>query len=237
MTKHFPGAAVEGYEALVAAMPNDAKDRHVAAAAVKAGAQVIVTSNLKDFVPLPAGLEAQSPDVFLGNLFDLALDRFIELFHQQAADLQSRAVTYEQLLERLGKVAPDLVAAIRVSPSSRRYASPLARAASAVLSSRSFPDAANRRRFFGGVLSTEAPLTARSRCLRSLSEGGVEGSRIGGPSCARRPRTAPVSASESPRGRPLAAPRSRAPPRPPPARHRRIDEGVEATSAVPSGCA
>ena len=43
----------------------------------------------------------------------------------------------------------------------------------------SFSDAANRRRFFGGVLSTDAPLTARSRCLRSLSEGGVEGSRIG----------------------------------------------------------
>jgi len=57
--------------------------------------------------------------------------------------------------------------------------SPVASAASAALSSRSFSDAANRRRFFGGVLSTDAPLTARSRCLRSLSEGGIQGSRIG----------------------------------------------------------
>jgi hypothetical protein len=30
-------------------MQNDEKDRHIAAAAVKAGAQVIVTSNLDDF--------------------------------------------------------------------------------------------------------------------------------------------------------------------------------------------
>ena len=36
---------------LVAAMQNDDKDRHVVAAAVKASAQVIVTSNLKDFSP------------------------------------------------------------------------------------------------------------------------------------------------------------------------------------------
>jgi hypothetical protein len=33
-----------GYEELVAAMRNDEKDRHVAAAAVKAGAQFIVLS-------------------------------------------------------------------------------------------------------------------------------------------------------------------------------------------------
>jgi hypothetical protein len=42
-------------------MQNDTKDRHVVAAAVKAGAQVITTANLKDFSPLPDGIEAQSP--------------------------------------------------------------------------------------------------------------------------------------------------------------------------------
>jgi hypothetical protein len=46
---------VMGYEPLVAAMQNDMKDRHVVAAAVKAGAQVIITANLKDFTPLPDG--------------------------------------------------------------------------------------------------------------------------------------------------------------------------------------
>jgi hypothetical protein len=37
MEAYFPEALVVGYESLVAAMPNDAKDRHVVAAAVKAG--------------------------------------------------------------------------------------------------------------------------------------------------------------------------------------------------------
>lgn len=39
MEKYFPEAAVTGYEPLIAAMQNNPKDRHVAAAAVKAGAQ------------------------------------------------------------------------------------------------------------------------------------------------------------------------------------------------------
>ncbi len=57
--------------------------------------------------------------------------------------------------------------------------SDVASAASAAFSSRIFSDAENRRRLFGGVLYTEAPLTARSRCLRSLSEEGISGSKIG----------------------------------------------------------
>ncbi|MGH7272451.1 MAG: PIN domain-containing protein, partial [Polyangiaceae bacterium] len=71
MEREFPEADVVGYEHLIDAMPNDPKDRHVVAAAVKAGAQVITTANLKDFATLPDGVEAQSPDDFLCNLFDL----------------------------------------------------------------------------------------------------------------------------------------------------------------------
>jgi hypothetical protein len=37
----------------------------IVTAAFKAGAQVIITANLKDFSPLPDGIEAQSPDEFL----------------------------------------------------------------------------------------------------------------------------------------------------------------------------
>lgn len=54
-----------------AAKRNDPKDRHVVAAAVKAGAQIIVTSNKRDFYDLPSGIEVQTPDEFLSNLFDL----------------------------------------------------------------------------------------------------------------------------------------------------------------------
>lgn len=81
MERVFPEAIVIGYKPLIAAMHNDAKDRHVVAAAVKAGAQVVTTLNLKDFRPLPEGIEAQSPDAFLCNLFDRRSRRL----HQDAA--------------------------------------------------------------------------------------------------------------------------------------------------------
>jgi len=57
MESAFPEAMIAGHEALIAVMKNDEKDRHVAAAALKVGAQVIVTSNLKDFQDLPEGIE------------------------------------------------------------------------------------------------------------------------------------------------------------------------------------
>ncbi len=53
MSGAFPEAIVTDYEHLVAAMRNDPKDRHVAAAAVKAGAQVVVTENISDFSTMP----------------------------------------------------------------------------------------------------------------------------------------------------------------------------------------
>jgi predicted nucleic acid-binding protein len=71
MRRAFPEAQVIDYESLIASMRNDEKDRHVVAAAVKAGAQVIVTSNKRDFYDLPSGIEIQTPDEFLSNLFDL----------------------------------------------------------------------------------------------------------------------------------------------------------------------
>lgn len=113
MEKYFPEALVTGYEPLVAAMRNDTKDRHVVAAAVKAGAQVVTTANLKDFTPLPGGIEAQSPDEFLCNLFDLDPDAFTEMLREQAADLQKPPVSFNELLERLARAVPDLVAAVK----------------------------------------------------------------------------------------------------------------------------
>ena len=113
MEKYFPEAEVTGYEPLMAGLQNDEKDRHVAAAAVKAGAQVIATSNLKDFVPLPDGIEAQSPDDFLCNLFDLDPTTFIEMLHEQAADLKKPVTTFEELPARLHGMVPNLVALVR----------------------------------------------------------------------------------------------------------------------------
>ena len=44
MERLFPEAEVTGYEPLIPAMQNDEKDRHVLAAAVRAGASLVVTS-------------------------------------------------------------------------------------------------------------------------------------------------------------------------------------------------
>ena len=113
MERAFPEAMVTGHEALIDAMPNDAKDRHVAAAAVKSGAQVIVTMNLKDFQVLPEGIEAQSPDEFLSNLFDLDPDGFVELLRRQAASKKKPPITFDELMSSLSKFVPELASAVK----------------------------------------------------------------------------------------------------------------------------
>lgn len=113
MEEHFPEADVTGYEPLVPAMPNDEMDRHVAAAAVKAGAQVIATDKRKDFTPLPDGIEAQSADELHCNLFDLHPNGFIEMPREQASDLKHPPVSFDALLERLARVVPELARGVR----------------------------------------------------------------------------------------------------------------------------
>lgn len=112
MEQAFPEAEVTGYGSLVARMQNDPKDRHVAAAALKAGAQVIVTSNLRDFQTLPDGVEAQSPDEFLSNLFDLDPDGIIELLRDQSAALKKPPRTFDEVVAALAKTTPAFAAAV-----------------------------------------------------------------------------------------------------------------------------
>lgn len=113
MRRAFPEAMVSGHEPLTEAMPNDPKDRHVAAAAVRAAAQVIVTFNLKDFRDLPEGIEAQSPSDFLTHVFDLDPPGITALLREQAAAMSRPATTFERLLEGLAKTAPGLVERVR----------------------------------------------------------------------------------------------------------------------------
>jgi predicted nucleic acid-binding protein len=113
MERAFPEAMVSGYGRLIASMPNDPKDRHVAAAAVKAQAQVIVTNNLKDFAKLPTGLRAQSADEFLLEVFRLDPDAVISELRAQAAALQKPPVTFERLLGGLARLLPKFIGAVR----------------------------------------------------------------------------------------------------------------------------
>jgi hypothetical protein len=75
MNKAVPDSVVTGYGDLMPGLKlPDENDRHVLAAAIKCGASVIVTSNLKDFpVDYLAmfGIEPQHPDDFIACQFDL----------------------------------------------------------------------------------------------------------------------------------------------------------------------
>lgn len=113
MKDAFPQALITHHVPLIAAMPNDPKDRHVLAAAVASGAEVIVTANLKDFsskalAPFP--VEAQSPDRFLLHLLDADRDLLIEVLTQQAAALRHPPKTVRDICDALARDAPQFAA-------------------------------------------------------------------------------------------------------------------------------
>ena len=61
MRHAFPEAEVRGFEARIAEMTNDSKDRHILAAAVVARTSVIVTQNVRDFPPAALDMKAGPP--------------------------------------------------------------------------------------------------------------------------------------------------------------------------------
>jgi len=116
MRRYFDEALVSDYESLLGAMTNDPKDRHVLAAAVHIGAQIIVTSNLQDFPAsalAPYSIEAQSPDIFLSNLFNDEPDLVASLIVEQAADLTNPPKTPQQTLDTLAQHAPEFARLVR----------------------------------------------------------------------------------------------------------------------------
>lgn len=78
-----------------------------------AGAQVITTANIKDFLNLPEGIEVQTPDDFLCSLLDLAPKRMVELLHEQAEALINPPFAFADILARLARAAPDFVEEVR----------------------------------------------------------------------------------------------------------------------------
>lgn len=75
MNRNVRDSLVTDFEPFLEAVTlPDRDDRHVLAAAIKCGADVIVTFNLSDFPQSNLreyGIEAQHPDDFIINLFDL----------------------------------------------------------------------------------------------------------------------------------------------------------------------
>ena len=110
--RHFPEAKIDRYEDLIPAMTNHPKDRHVLAAAARAGVKVIVTYNLKDFPSsslAPYAITVQGPSVFLKHLYDMAPSAVMQTLETQAAAI-SQPMSY--LLSRLKVNTPAFVGMI-----------------------------------------------------------------------------------------------------------------------------
>jgi len=98
LKQHFEDAWVDGYEGLIDSMDNDPKDRHVLAAAVRCGADAIVTFNIKHFPQASLerwGIDVQTPDEFLIHIYDLSPQLVIHTLHEQAAHVDWE---FDQLL-------------------------------------------------------------------------------------------------------------------------------------------
>ncbi len=109
---------VTGYEELIEslALP-DPDDRHVLAAAIRSGAETIVTFNLSDFpaqILARFDIEAQHPDDFLVALLDAAPGVVCAAVKQQRDSLRNPPKTAEELLTTLeGQGLPQAVARLR----------------------------------------------------------------------------------------------------------------------------
>lgn len=118
MNSHVRDCLVTNYEDLIPALVlPDSKDRHVLAAAIRSGADVIVTYNLKDFpsdVLGKYGIEAQHPDKFIMHLLDLAPQVVCAAVKRQRQNLKNPPKTVAELLEVLEQQSlPETVGTLR----------------------------------------------------------------------------------------------------------------------------
>jgi predicted nucleic acid-binding protein len=105
MNAAVPDCRITGYQDLIQSIQlPDPDDRHVVAAAIRAGAQSVVTANIQDFPAValaPYDLEALSPDEFVMDMLDLDPARIIQILHEQAAALRNPPRTVLDVLSSL----------------------------------------------------------------------------------------------------------------------------------------
>jgi predicted nucleic acid-binding protein len=116
MRAAFDEAMVTGYGELESVMTNSPEDRHVLAAAIVGRADVIVTKNLDDFPAEaldPYGIDAQHPDEFLCNQWELDEEAMLDAMEHWLEDLANPRLTLEQLLSRLERDVPRFCQVVR----------------------------------------------------------------------------------------------------------------------------
>ena len=113
MRSALPKAMVSGFDELIPQMLNNPKDRHVLAAAVRAGCSVVVTDNISDFPAkalAPHGVKAIRPDDFLLQLLDDDEDAVWSAIERKRATYKRPPRTMEQFCDLLGKLVPKFAA-------------------------------------------------------------------------------------------------------------------------------
>lgn len=105
MNAHVRDCLVTGYEFLIPTLTlPDPDDRHVLAAAIRVGANLIVTANLADFPESELnkyGIEVQHPDDFIMYLLDLAPQAVCSAAKHQRESLKNPPMSVDEYLASL----------------------------------------------------------------------------------------------------------------------------------------
>lgn len=123
MRRGFGAAAlVDDFQHLIPDMTCDAKDRHVLAAAVRGGADTLVTFNQRDFPPDSTdghGIKVVHPDQFLTRLLTERPNDVLSALERGAGDLRKPPQTMREFLASLTSTVPifaNMAADAAVSP-------------------------------------------------------------------------------------------------------------------------
>jgi predicted nucleic acid-binding protein len=104
MGRAFPYASVTGYEGLIDGLMCDPKDRHVLAATIRGGCQVLVTFNTRDFPDdsvAEHGIAVVHPEDFILDQLDLYPSQVRSALWAQASASSRPSLSYAELLARL----------------------------------------------------------------------------------------------------------------------------------------
>ncbi|MBT2988024.1 MAG: PIN domain-containing protein [Candidatus Thiodiazotropha sp. (ex Ctena orbiculata)] len=103
MNDAVPDCLVDGYESFIEGLSlPDPDDRHVLAAAIRAGAEVIVTMNQKDFPEAELNkydIFCLHPDDFIMDIVDLHPATVTSVVKQQRANLKNPPYSAEEFIE------------------------------------------------------------------------------------------------------------------------------------------
>jgi hypothetical protein len=129
MERHFPEAMTRVSPPTLADVPKGVHpgDRHVVAAAISAGADVIVTENVRHFPPealAPLGVQPMSLDAFLYSLVPQHRPAIEQALDDMSKDYRNPPMSRLDILGALELSAPRLVAELTGEGADPRSADP-----------------------------------------------------------------------------------------------------------------